>query len=177
MFLTKDGKFIRTDIWREGKYLDLWSVPHFLSGIAVAFSLSMLDFAATAAFVIAFLLLVGYEMFEVIANIEETRWNRTLDVVVGMASFTPTFLLLPDIPRMWAIGAGVSVIVLDSVLSFFGWRASQKAAELEKKLRAEFERERSRFVLQREKMRARWRGRRTKWGKRMLKPAQSLREQ
>lgn len=49
----------RTDIWREGKYLDLWSVPHVLSGISVALGLYILGFDFWAAFVIGFLLLVG----------------------------------------------------------------------------------------------------------------------
>lgn len=160
MKLDREGRLVRTDIWREGKYLDLWSVPHFLSGIAVAFALFFLGFAANAAFVIAFLLLVAYEMFEVIAKIEETRWNRVLDVVVGMASFTPTFLLLPNFPRSSAVGIFIVVVAADSILSFFGWRASAKAAALEKSLRAEFERERERFALRRARMRHTWQERR-----------------
>lgn len=163
MHLAKDGKFIRTDIWREGAYLDLWSVPHFLSGMAVAFSLYFLDFATNAAFIIAFLLLVAYEMFEVIAKIEETRWNRILDVVVGMASFAPTFLLLPGISRPWAIGTFIVVLFLDGVLSFFGWLASHKAATLEKSLRAEYAKEKERFAARREKMRTKWNMRRARW--------------
>ncbi|MBL8157999.1 hypothetical protein JNK62_00485 [bacterium] len=163
MRLDREGRLVRTDIWREGEYLDLWSVPHFLSGMAVAFALFFLDYTGSAAFVIAFLLLVAYEMFEVIAEIEETRWNRVLDVVVGMASFTPTFLLLPGIPRGWAIGAFIVVLILDSVLSFFGWLASHKAATLEKTLKAEFEKEKERFVLRREAVRRRWRRRKDHW--------------
>jgi hypothetical protein len=163
MRLSREGKLVRTDIWREGEYLDLWSVPHFLSGMAVAFVLFFLNYTGSAAFVIAFLLLVAYEMFEVIAKIEETRWNRVLDVVVGMTSFTPTFLLLPDVPRGWAIAVFVVVVVLDSVLSFFGWLASHKAAVLEKNLKAEFEKERERFAQRREAVRRRWRHRKDRW--------------
>src|SRR3989344_1261963 len=109
MQLSKDGKLIRTDIWREGDYLDLWSVPHFLSGIAVAFSLYFFGFATNAAFIIAFLVLVAYEMFEVIAQIEETRWNRILDIVVGMASFAPTFLFASMFPQTLMIAVFVLV--------------------------------------------------------------------
>lgn len=163
MRLNREGKLVRTDIWREGEYLDLWSIPHFLSGMAVGFALFFLDYTGSAAFVIAFLLLVAYEMFEVIAKIEETRWNRVLDVVVGMTSFTPTFLLLPSVPQGWAIGAFAVVVVLDSVLSFFGWLASHKAAELEKTLRAEFEKERERFARRREAVKRGWRKRRDRW--------------
>lgn len=163
MRLDQEGRLVRTDIWREGAYLDLWSVPHFLSGMVVAFVLFFLNYTGSAAFVIAFLLLVAYEMFEVIAKIEETRWNRVLDVVVGMLSFTPTFLLLPDVPRSWAIGSFIIIALLDSILSFFGWQASAKAAELEKALRAEFEKEKQRFTQRREAVKRRWHHRRDRW--------------
>jgi signal transduction histidine kinase len=174
MRLNRDGKLVRTDIWREGDYLDLWSVPHFLSGMSVAFALFFLDYTANAAFVIAFLVLVAYEMFEVIAKIEETRWNRVLDVVVGMASFTPTFLLLPGIPRTLAITAFIVIVILDSILSFFGWKASQKAAELEKSLRTEFEKERERFARRRAAMKRGWQKRRDQWRPRRPKDAEGL---
>lgn len=160
MRLNKEGKIIRTDIWREGDYLDLWSVPHFLSGMAVALILFLFGFATNAAFIIAFLLLVAYEMFEVIAQIEETRWNRTLDVVVGMVSFAPTFLLAPHFSNVQVLVVCAVVLVLDGVLSFFGWRASQKAATLESMLRAEFEKERGRFVARRARFTERIRRRR-----------------
>lgn len=154
------GKFVRTDIWREGDYLDLWSVPHLLSGMAVALILFLFGFATNAAFIIAFLLLVAYEMFEVIVKIEETRWNRTLDVVVGMMSFTPTFVLASHFTNLQVLATCVVVLVLDGVLSFFGWRASQKAAVLESTLRAEFEKEKGRFAARRARFTERIRERR-----------------
>ena len=163
MRLNHKGELVRTDAWREGKYLDLWSVPHFLSGMVMAFCIFFLGFEVRAALVIAFLLLVGYEMFEVIAKIEETRWNRTLDVVVGMASFVPTFLIVPMVPRIDAITAGVIIFAADCILSFLGWRESQKAAALEEKLRAELRRERERFIRRRTALAANWKIRRDKW--------------
>lgn len=156
MKVTADGQVIRTDAWREGDYFDLWSVPHFLSGMVVAFSLYFLGFEARSAFIIAFLLLVVYELFESVAKIEETKWNRILDVVVGMASFSPTFLLLPRFDATYALYAFGAITLVDGVLSFFGWRASQKAAELEKVLRAQLQRERERFA-RRHSALARWR--------------------
>lgn len=163
MRLTRDGNLIRTDPWREGKYLDLWSVPHLLSGIVVGLSLFFLHFSTSAALMIAFLLLVGYEMFEVIAKIEETRWNRSLDVVVGMVSCVPTFLIAPLLSRDEILSAFAVILIADCILSFLGWRESQKAASLEAKLRAEITRERERFILRRAAMRKNWEDRRVKW--------------
>lgn len=163
MRLTHEGKLVRTDAWREGEYLDLWSVPHFLSGMVVAFALFFLGFEARSAFVIAFLLLVGYEMFEAIVKIEETRWNRVLDVVVGMVSFTPTFLLVPKIDLGLAMYVCAVTVFVDAVLSYSGWRASQKAAALEERLRAEIMRERERFNRGRAAFATGWKDRRERW--------------
>jgi len=163
MYFTRDGKFIRTDVWREGKYLDLWSVPHLLSGMSVALGLYLLGFAGNAAFIIAFLLFVAYEMFEVIAKIEETRMNRTLDVVVGMASFAPTFLMASFFPQSYVIGVFVVATALDAVLSFFGWLASRKAYVLEAKLRAEFAKEKDRFTRGRDVLKKKWRKHQDRW--------------
>jgi len=160
MRLNRSGKLQRTDIWREGNYLDLWSVPHLLSGSAVGFSLYFFDFAFNAAFVIALLLLIGYEMFEVIVKIDETKWNRTLDVVVGMASFVPTFFVASYLSFWSAVYVFGLVLVVDAVLSFLGWHASQKAAVLEASLRAELERERQLFMKRRALIQKRWHNRR-----------------
>src|SRR3989344_6531260 len=91
MHLSRKGKFIRTDIWREGDYLDLWSVPHFLSGLLVGFLLYFTHIEFLPACLISVLLLIMYEMFEVLIEIEETWMNRILDVVVGMMSFSLAF--------------------------------------------------------------------------------------
>lgn len=137
MYLDTQGSFVRTDIWREGAYLDLWSVPHFLSGIVVGGALFFSGFAIRDASIIAFLLLVIYEMWEVMVQIEETRWNRVLDVVVGMTSCVSTLIIAPHLDRNVAIPLFVAVGTADGVLSYFGWQASQKASVLETKLRLE----------------------------------------
>lgn len=160
MHFSPDGKFIRTDIWREGEYLDLWSVPHFLSGIALGLASHLVAFDTIPTLIIAFLLFVAYEMFEALVKIEETPMNRTLDVVVGMLSFTPTIFFAPLFGTTAIIGSLVVVGVLDAVLSFLGWRASQKAAVLEQKLRAEIQMGRQRFLDSRIRIRDKWRERR-----------------
>jgi hypothetical protein len=154
MHFDHTGRFVRTDIWHEGKYLDLWSIPHILSGIVVGLTAHFIGFATIPSFVIAFLVLVGYEMFEVIAKIEETRANRFLDVVVGMASFTPTFLFAPSLTTEQAVAALVAVATIDAVLSWFGWRASHKASVLEATMRTEYQEQMARLRTRRRKLRS-----------------------
>src|SRR3989344_3001451 len=161
-----DGLFVRTDIWREGKYLDLWSVPHFLSGVALAPAMHFFGFAALPTYIIGFLLLVAYEMFEALVKIEETRMNRILDVVVGMASFVPTILLVPFISDSQAFAALAIIGGIDATLSLLGWRASQKAAVLEAKVRAELEQQKEKMQVRGERIKEKLHKGRVRWGKR-----------
>ena len=135
----------------------MWSVPHVLSGIAVALGLYVLNFRTISAFIIAFLVFVMYEMFEVIAKIEETRMNRTLDIVVGMASFAPAFLFSSYFTYYELVLAFAGITIADGVLSFFGWRESQKAAVWEAKMHHEFIEQRAKMKERREKLKGRFR--------------------
>jgi hypothetical protein len=144
--MKKDLLFERKDIWREGKWLDLWSVVHFLSGISMGFVISVLHFDTRGSIVIACILLIAYELWEAMVKIEETPTNRVMDVVVGMVSFLPTYLLLaPALVAPSFIIVFVCVLTLNIVLSYFGWRESQKAAALEARLRREFEEQKQKF--------------------------------
>jgi hypothetical protein len=135
-----DGIFVRTDIWREGEWLDLWSVVHFLSGMSVGFALYLFHFDTRATVVIAFILFTAYEMWEALVHIEETFPNRCMDVVVGMTSFLPTyFFLIPHLTAKGFISVFGGVLMMNVVMSAFGWRASAKALQLEKTVRAKYE--------------------------------------
>lgn len=139
-------RFVRTDIWREGKWLDLWSVVHFLSGISVAFGIALFGFELLAASLIAFLMLVAYELWEAMVQIHETPQNRVMDVVVGMTSFFLAHAI--GLPIAWSttffIAFGV-ILAINIGLSAIGWMASQKAAELEKRMLARIVAERAAF--------------------------------
>jgi len=148
MRLTRDGRFERTDIWREGKWIDLWSVVHFLSGVSFGLGATFFKFGAVPTIVIVFLLLVAYEMWEAMVKIHETPQNRFMDVVVGMASFVPAFFLVQGLSGPSLILAFGLVLTVNIVLATFGWLASRKAEEFEQKLRSE-------FMLQRERLKER----------------------
>jgi hypothetical protein len=143
MKVSRLNRPIRTDIWREGVWIDLWSIVHFLSGASVGFVLYLFNLGNASALVIAFLLFVSYEMWEAIVKIEETLTNRLMDVVVGMLSFVPIFFFLaPSIPHIQVLGGLIFTLLLDAILSSFGWMASRKAATLEEKMRLEYRQQR-----------------------------------
>lgn len=147
MRIAPDGHFVRSDIWREGKWLDLWSGVHFLSGMSMGFVASLLHYGIWPSLIIGLLLLVAYEMFEALAKIEETPQNRFMDVVVGMTSFVPTYIFLaPPLAGRGFLIAFSCTLALNCTLAFFGWKASRKAYRLERKLRQEYEHKRAQLA-------------------------------
>lgn len=146
--ITKDGRFIRTDIWREGDWVDLWSVVHFLSGISLALAMYRFGFETLPAFIIATLLLIAYELWEAMVKIEETRANRVMDVVVGLASFAPVYsVFAPMLDRPQLYASFAAVFTVNVVMSYFGWSASRKAEVFEERMREEYRRERERVQI------------------------------
>jgi hypothetical protein len=139
MRIPRNLTFERTDIWREGKWLDLWSVVHFLSGTSIGLGFYFLHFGSFASVALALLSLISYEMWEAMVRIEETPMNRFMDVVVGMTGYLPAFFLLaPGLSEATLILTFGLVFFVDVVMSAFGWRASRKAAELEKRMREQY---------------------------------------
>lgn len=146
MIFSRDRRFERTDIWREGKWLDLWSVVHFLSGISLGLGISLFHFGTLASIIIIFILLVAYEMWEALVQIQETPENRIMDVVVGMASFLPTFILFaPMLNESSLIFALGFVLTTNIIMSTLGWYESRKAIMLETRLRTELKNQKLKF--------------------------------
>lgn len=76
------------------KYLDLWSVNHtlascLLAGIFISFNIPLLT-----SVVISFLILIGWEFFEIFHHVHETIENRISDMAVGMLGFFITYYLM-----------------------------------------------------------------------------------
>jgi hypothetical protein len=142
----------RTDIWREGEYLDLWSVPHFLSGALLACLVYLLHLDFWYATILATILLIAYEIFEIWAGIWETFWNRNFDVIVGLASFIPATLVIQDWSFWSVFILALCVGVPDAILSTWGWSVALKGKVLEQKIHKEYEFLKNKFL---EKMKAR----------------------
>lgn len=140
---TREGRFIRTDAWKkEGRYIDLWSVVHVLSGIALGFYPRYFGFSILATFVIVTLILIMYEMFEVIVKIEEYPTNRVTDVLFGLVGFAPVYFAdqyLGSTASIFLCGIATTIV---TVVSIIGWASSYKASVLEGTMRAKFIHER-----------------------------------
>lgn len=118
----------RTDIWREGKYLDLWSVVHLLSGASLALGLTLLHLPALPACGVALVLFIAYELWEPAVGIKETTQNHVVDVVVGMISFVPAYLYLaPALQGIEYVLTFGAILIVNLVMAAAGWHAWRKA--------------------------------------------------
>ena len=155
--MPNDG-FRRTDIWREGTWLDLWSVVHLLSGVLIGLGFYFLHIDELASIVIALTALICYEIWERIVQIEEALTNGFMDVVVGMAGFVAAFFIFgPALSSASFVPVFLCVFAIDIVMSVFGWRASQKAEMLKKRMHARYMIERGRLLERRNRIRDRFR--------------------
>ena len=136
---TPEGKVERTDIWKKGDYVDLWSIAHTLSGIALGFYPRYFGLSFFAAFAIVFALLILYELFEVVVHIYETFINHTTDVLFGLLGFIPAYFFDQHLGSEAAlIWCGIATVVA-IIASTIGWSYSYKAYKIEKKFSAQRE--------------------------------------
>jgi len=108
--------------WEEGRYFDLWMAVHTLSGVVIGFFLAFLSFSVVGAYLIVFLALFFWEIFELyFLRIVETKENRVIDIVVGIIGFAAAF--------HWSIELGpnsvTALLIFSTVvltcLTLLGW--------------------------------------------------------
>ena len=79
-------------------------------------------------------------------KIEETPQNRFMDVVLGMASFVPVFLLSQGLPTTLLILVLGFTLTANIVMATLGWLESRKAGEFEERMRIRLAERRRRIV-------------------------------
>lgn len=75
------------DIWRHGRYVDLWSLVHILSGALLAGIFFYLGLNLFWSATFALIVLLGWEFFEAVIGIGETVGNVVMDIILGMAGY------------------------------------------------------------------------------------------
>lgn len=82
-----DLKNINLASWEGANYIDRWTIPHTLTGFTIALLIGQLGFSRKASFIITALLLIYWEVFEIVLGIHEPEVNRIMDVVVGLVGY------------------------------------------------------------------------------------------
>ena len=108
-------------IWNDGEYFDLWHVNHFLAGILLALAGILIGMDYWVNFSIALFLMLGWEIFEIIKKIEETRFNMTFDVILGLVGYFLIYyanLQMSEMNIMFFV-----VLIIWLIMEFWGYYA------------------------------------------------------
>jgi hypothetical protein len=118
----------KRDWWQKGRAFDLWSIPHFLFGILMAFvsPLTGISFLTTLALTVILAML--WEIYEKFVDIKETIQNSLLDIILPIVAFTLTAQLLlafPLHPDDLLVITG-AVFILYAFTNVSGWLAYRR---------------------------------------------------
>jgi hypothetical protein len=112
---------MQRDIWREGKYIDLWSLVHLLSGFILAGWLSFIGAPLHASVGIATIIFAVWEIFEHVYKIEVTS-NQITDLIVNYVGFF-IFYLTRDLFLRGAVSVVAITTIITLLLSLSGFLA------------------------------------------------------
>lgn len=115
----------RRSTWR-GKYVDLWTVPHLISGIVIGYVLYFFNAGFVSGFWIALSIGIGWELFERITRLSRTEayTNSISDIVAAQIGFVGAFCVLQKFnsPSTEA-PIVIFLCVAFGTLCLLGWRA------------------------------------------------------
>ncbi len=81
-------KIDHAKLWEEGRYIDLWTIPHLLAGVVLCGLLNWLGADFWLNLAISSLLIIIWEFFEYYAlNVHEYFSNNISDIVCGWLGF------------------------------------------------------------------------------------------
>ena len=116
------------DWWQKGRAFDLWSVPHFLFGILMAFVPPLTDVSFSMALTLTALFAVLWELFEMYLGIKETVLNSLLDVFLPICAYIITsFILLTSsyhYDDLLVLASAVGILYIFTNIS--GWLAYRR---------------------------------------------------
>jgi hypothetical protein len=113
-------------IFKNGKYLDLWSVNHTLAGVVIAGPLYYFSISLSYSLFIALVLIVGWEVYEIIFKIYETWQNRSTDIITGVLGFFFVWYLYPNFSinqQMSIYLISLFVFIVLEIWGYFAYRA------------------------------------------------------
>lgn len=118
----------KRDWWQKGRAFDLWSIPHFLFGILMAFSPPLTGISFLTVLSLTAILAILWELFEKYIGIKETVLNRLLDVFlpIGACIVTSYALLSYSYRREELLVVATAVFILYIFTNISGWMAYRR---------------------------------------------------
>ena len=80
--------------WVNGKYIDLWSIGHFLGGVVGGIGAYKLGLNYYESFGSAGVGIISWEIFEELHKDPECWQNRVVDALIGIAGVVFSYLVM-----------------------------------------------------------------------------------
>jgi hypothetical protein len=118
----------KRDWWMRGKAFDLWSIPHFLFGVLMAFVPYITGFSILTSLSLTLILAMAWEVYEKFKDIKETMQNSLLDILLPIVAFTATSEILVHYPLRYedTLVYATAVCVLYVYTNISGWLAYRR---------------------------------------------------
>jgi hypothetical protein len=114
--------------WKEGKYADLWSLVHFLSGMVGGTGLLLVGIPEAYAWATAVTLTIAWEIYEWKTGMGEDMQNVLADIALGIGGGATGYLYVRHLGL--GIGTIAAIFIIEVLLLNFlartGWRNYRK---------------------------------------------------
>jgi multidrug transporter EmrE-like cation transporter len=119
---------MKIDWWKKGQVVDLWSVPHFLFGILMAFFPILIGFSIWASLVLTLLFAMLWEIYEKFIDIKETIPNSLIDILLPVLAFILTSLTIQkiELQKEDALVVATAIFVVYCFTNISGWLAYRR---------------------------------------------------
>lgn len=85
--------------WLNGKYIDLWSIGHFLGGVGIGIGMYKIGLNYYESFGFAGVGIISWEVFEELHKDPECWQNRVVDAVIGIVGVVFGYLVMEYLDR------------------------------------------------------------------------------
>jgi len=120
----KRAKKITTTTWEHGRYFDLWSIIHTLTGVILGTLATILNINFFTALFITAVLMILWEVLEVVFEMAEDIQNVITDVVVGLSGFfliNLLFVIWPSLLNYLPLIL-IALLIIYISLNYNGWK-------------------------------------------------------
>jgi len=109
------------DIWKHGKWFDMWSLVHLLSGFLLGGLFFWLGANLVLALIFSIVIMVLWELFELTTGIIEPSPNVAFDIVAGFGGFMISAGLYYWLEFPFNLPLFVTVLAVTLVLAIWGF--------------------------------------------------------
>jgi hypothetical protein len=117
-------KINNADLWKEGKYVDMWSIPHVLCGVILVGVFYYFKIGFWPNLILSTIIMIAWEFFELyVLDVHEYITNKIMDVVTGLIGFFIMYTLIIKFSIKTMTPWLVAVIIIWLLLNYLGSKA------------------------------------------------------